>query len=343
MILFTKSENQYEASDFPKANAYSMKSPFEILQIRNPAGNRSEELTIYTSNTSGTLYASVPMSEVFEANESTSRPLTILHSHEYFEFLFVIDGEIYQNIEHSRHYYPAGGCCLVSPDIIHSEEYETECRVLFFKINKDFLNTLLSFPRYFKNENDSTYDRIIDYFSSDKHFIDFIPAYGFEWIQDNVHSIFEKMIYELSAPSDMATMKLTLYTQELLKVLFDREKFSNTPVSPGNEVERKLFEKIRNYMLKSDEKVTRTELEEAFNYTGDYLYKIIRTHTGLSINDYGSYVCMKKAADKLICSKMNINDIAESVGYHNYTHFYKEFYTYYGMTPREYRLKQCKQ
>lgn len=92
-------------------------------------------------------------------------------------------------------------------------------------------------------------------------------------------------------------------------------------------------------MLAAEEKVTRTDLESVFNYSGDYIYKIIRKYTGLSINDYSSYICMKKAAGMLTGSKMNINDIAEAVGFHNYTHFYREFRTYYGMTPRDYRIK----
>ena len=78
MILLTNSEKHYEASNFPRANAYSMESPFEILQIRNPAGNKSDELTIYTSNTAGTIYASVPMSEVIEYNEATSTDCAML-------------------------------------------------------------------------------------------------------------------------------------------------------------------------------------------------------------------------------------------------------------------------
>ena len=34
----------------------------------------------------------------------------------------------------------------------------------------------------------------------------------------------------------------------------------------------------------------------------------------------------------------NINDIAESVGFRNFTQFYREFKKFYHVTPREYRL-----
>lgn len=83
--------------------------------------------------------------------------------------------------------------------------------------------------------------------------------------------------------------------------------------------------------------VTRSDLEAHFNYSGDNLYKIIRNYTGLSIHDYGAYLCMKRAAELLLSSDRNINEIAEAVGFHNFTQFYKEFKKHYNMTPKEYR------
>ena len=41
---------------------------------------------------------------------------------------------------------------------------------------------------------------------------------------------------------------------------------------------------------------------------------------------------------ELISSDENINDIAESVGFRNFTQFYREFKKFYHVTPREYRL-----
>ena len=45
-----------------------------------------------------------------------------------------------------------------------------------------------------------------------------------------------------------------------------------------------------------------------------------------------------KAHDKACAACKNINDIAESVGFHNFTQFYRKFKKFYHVTPREYRL-----
>ena len=90
-------------------------------------------------------------------------------------------------------------------------------------------------------------------------------------------------------------------------------------------------------MKKTGRKVSRRQLEANFNYSGDYLYKIIRKYTGLGIHEYSSSLCMTRAAQLLLSSKMNINEIAELPGFCNYTQFYKAFEEYYHMTPKTYR------
>ncbi|MCC2253676.1 helix-turn-helix domain-containing protein [Ruminococcus sp. CLA-AA-H200] len=318
-----------------------MTGPVEILQLRNSADHTDNAFIIYENNISGTSYASFSSAEEIKVLSTfNANSMSPLHSHEYYEFLFVIDGEIYQNIEHDRHYYPAGGCCLVSPYVLHTEEYDTDCRVLFFKISREFMQRLVSFPRYFSAENSPACSRLREYLGSERHYIDFIPANGYEWIQNHIHDLFEKMIMELSAPSDSASLKLAFFSSHLMMELFDDTKFSNTPAASGTAKEQELFYSIRDYMLSSDRKVTRSDLEAHFNYSGDNLYKIVRQYTGLSIHDYGSYICIKKAAELLMSSDRNINEIAGSVGFHNSTQFYKEFKKYCQMTPRQYRLRK---
>ena len=48
---------------------------------------------------------------------------------------------------------------------------------------------------------------------------------------------------------------------------------------------------------------------------------------------------MKKAAQLLTASDLRINEIAEQVGFHNFTQFYRAFRDVYGMTPRRYRVR----
>lgn len=49
--------------------------------------------------------------------------------------------------------------------------------------------------------------------------------------------------------------------------LFDEVKFSNTPATSGGGGQE-LFYRIRDYMTAAEEKVTRSDLEAHFNYSG---------------------------------------------------------------------------
>ena len=86
--------------------------------------------------------------------------------------------------------------------------------------------------------------------------------------------------------------------------------------------------------------VGRAELEKQFHYSGDYLYKVVKNHTGMSLYDYSARLCMKKAAALLDTTAMTVSEIAEAVGYRNFTQFYKVFEANFHMTPRAYRRRR---
>ena len=88
---------------FLYANAYDMTGPVEILQLRHSPDKENNFFTLFENNISGVYYASFsPLEEVSDLipiDYTSLQSMTRLHSHEYYEFMFLIDGEIYQNIE----------------------------------------------------------------------------------------------------------------------------------------------------------------------------------------------------------------------------------------------------
>ena len=336
------SKNAFEI--YRSMSSYDMKGPFELLQINTMQSSSDGAFCMFQTKATHSFYGiytvedlnKTPVSDNYNRANS-SEPF--LHSHSYYEFLFVLDGEIYQNIENHRHFYPAGGCCLVCPDTLHLEEYNTKSRVIFLKISVDYFNEILNENRYFATENSIELDRVRNLRNWTQGYIDFIPKNGYEWIKENIYSLLENMIYEFISPSASASFEIALIINKLLIELFDTEKFNNAPVAYGSKNERELFHKIRDYMIKSSGKVSRSELENKLNFTGDYLYKIVKNQTGLSLYDYNIQICLKKACNLLLTTDIRINDIAERIGFNNYTHFYKVFEKYYGMTPREFRKK----
>ena len=133
-------------------NRYHLDSPFELLHLRIRAEGHPS-IAVFMANTGGVYYNHSFLDEMYK---ETGKPFpSLLHTHEYYEFLFVIEGAIYQNIDCLRHYYPSGGCCIVAPEIPHFEEYNTDrsARLLFLKIQKEYVRSLLDISHYFSVEN----------------------------------------------------------------------------------------------------------------------------------------------------------------------------------------------
>lgn len=320
-------------------NRYHLEYPFELLHV----GVRYESpssMSCFMANTGGTYYTNTLLKDLPYTRQM--RESGLLHAHDYYEFMLVIEGEIYQNIDCLRHYYPRGGCCIVGPELPHSEEYNenTHVRLLFFKLRKDYAASLLALSHFFAAEDTEAYRRCASFFSSAGDYLDFFPQKDFTWQAEKVHSLFEKMVSLMLSPGESTSLEMALLIYKTLMLLFDRSLYGNTPVQPGTEEEQRLFQDIRRYMESRMGKCTRADLIREFHFSGDYLYKVVKNHSGLSIHDYNTRICMKKAAELLSTTDKNVGEIAELLGFHNYTQFYAAFRRSYGVTPRQYRLRE---
>ena len=60
---------------------------------------------------------------------------TQLHSHEYLEFFYVLEGEYHQKILETEYIFHPGEFCLIDKNCLHQEILdENECTIVFFGI-----------------------------------------------------------------------------------------------------------------------------------------------------------------------------------------------------------------
>lgn len=94
---------------------------------------------------------------------------------------------------------------------------------------------------------------------------------------------------------------------------------------------------ILNYISTYCSTVTLEQTAEQFHFNPNYLGRIIKQNTGQTFTQILQTTRIKKAAWLLRMTDIPISEITHSVGYHNYTHFYKLFRQSYGRSPAEYR------
>lgn len=97
-------------------------------------------------------------------------------------------------------------------------------------------------------------------------------------------------------------------------------------------------ERVKEYIDKNlDKDLSRSVLAKAVFLSEDYISKLFKSKTGISLTSYVAWKRMEKAKEYLEFSDLTVSKIALEVGYHNFSYFSKTFRDITGMTPNEYR------
>ena len=325
---------------------YHMDAPFQ-LEFYTFHPNDPEHYFATTSFSPNKFYYSAFSQK--EAQDKLKKAK--LHQHGYYEFLFVLSGEVYQIIENKRHLYTAGSCCLLNKNVFHTEERSTDYRIVFLDISDEFMKSLfedfsLCYFDIEKEHNATGFEMFLSHIFSrnntaEKGYIDFIPKQTEQWIVDHIHQIFEDLTKELLNPRLGSSAIIKGQISKLLSLLNQPEYFENAPVQIGSDKENALFQELEKTMITTSGKISRSELEHKLHYSADYINKICKKYTGSSLYYYGMSFCMPKAASLLLETDMTIEDIALSLGFNNRTNFYHQFKMIYHQSPAAYR-KQAK-
>lgn len=268
-----------------------------------------------------------------------------LHKHDYFELVYVIRGEMYQQIENQRHLYPAGSLCLLNRNIHHSEEFSTYYQCAFLALPKTLINEILFHTEaFFFSDEHFVEDSILEHFVENNtqdgkiaslEYLDFIPTPCSE--NPHMYDRFEQLIYIFTEPKIGSTFQLKSILLEIFGDLLNEKLYQTVPINIGSDFEAEIFDQITVYMTETCGRISRSELSVKTNYAGNYLNKIVKKYTGLSIFGYGTSICMKEARQLLLETNLSISEISNRLGFTNRTHFYQLFEKQYGVTPAKYR------
>ncbi|MDQ6423597.1 response regulator [Paenibacillus sp. LHD-117] len=97
--------------------------------------------------------------------------------------------------------------------------------------------------------------------------------------------------------------------------------------------------KVKQYIRGHLKDVTRMDIAAYVYLNSAYLSRLFKKETGQSLLDYIIHEKMDQSKIMLTESNMRINDICESIGYDNVSHFGKMFKKQVGISPQEYRKR----
>ncbi|WP_433940457.1 response regulator transcription factor [Paenibacillus lautus] len=145
------------------------------------------------------------------------------------------------------------------------------------------------------------------------------------------HELFSDPVSaELSANSTRSVSDMMIWVRHVV----------NKALKHG-EVES-VVDKVKKYISLhlEDDELTRDKIAAQTFLNPDYLSRLFKRETGLSISDYLLHERIRMAAELIAKTEMPISQVAGSVGYTNLSHFTTIFRKYMDYSPIEYRQRK---
>lgn len=102
-----------------------------------------------------------------------------------------------------------------------------------------------------------------------------------------------------------------------------------------------VMERVKEYIDGNfGQEITRNDIAEQVYLNPDYLSRLFKKETGMSISAYLLKKRIDTAKELLEHTTMPVNVISMYVGYHNYPYFTRIFHENTSYSPNEYRKKK---
>lgn len=261
----------------------------------------------------------VPMSQYFPIPVRTSRFFRVskhtcyqvpyLHSHNFFELIYVLYGKCEQYLEEP--YRTADleryQSCLLKPGIRHvMGRSSKKDLILKFSIPVELYQEVIA--------------PVLGVYSG-KDIITF----------DCYNAQIEWCIYMLIKESSRQGEFYKTAVKKYLSLLFI--ELMRKPDAPYEDLRLKLYAHFEENLGNTNLHKFAAEL----GYSDAYAGRLIKNHTGKNFMELVIELKVAKAAKLLAETDYSVAAIANLLGYVNPSGLYKQFYRTYGMTPKEYR------
>lgn len=333
------SERFYKSYTLPTQNPpYQIETTnaFDIYEIQYPY-----QLFLMDYNGSySTMIFLNPHQQLFVNVPAEKETLSHLHQHNFFEFFYVLDGELDFVIESIHQRYIPGDCCIINPHARHVEEHHHHYTALYLSLSIDFFFDILADFSNVPNKN----TELLAFFKrnrSGREQGDYLDFHPLSFIDSEHQNNVEEILYHITKEllfKDIGYQDLfTGYLKRLFSYLQAPTLYtcSNTQFQTTNE--NKIFERTLAYINSQKRKVTRQDLEDALHYNGNYISRVFQKNTGQSLTVYTRNICLNEAANLLLNTTLSTTEIIEKVGFKNRTAFYNQFKAKFGVTPDQYR------
>ena len=262
-----------------------------------------------------------------------SGEMTQLHTHDYIELAYVVEGEFRQRILGNDIVFRKGELCLIDKNCLHQDYLLKEpATILFLGIANDMFSEIM-------DENITT-QKIISFLQSAllkqkdlQQYLHFKPGTGASKEMEDCLCLLLDELRNGATGSRYICKGLLL---RIFRIMSSKYEFSLSR-EQRKTMNWIIFEEVSEYIQQNYKDVIIQDLVDVFHFQEDYFNRLIKSKTGLTYSAYVQQIRLERAERLLLTTPKSIEEIAENVGYHNKGYFYKILQEKYGMTPSRYR------
>lgn len=258
-----------------------------------------------------------------------------LHSHEFWELVFIYDGEGIHYTANTSDAISAGDILIVKPGTAHDlvankgkELYVCNCLV-----TSQLLNPVLSsiFP-IIQKYNFSLYELLTNHkdFSCLIHPID----------SNCIKNMFWEIIHEYNHYTILSMDLIHLTLQSLMLSLMRAYEYSINRISSTITNYSDIDDIITYLQMNYRSEITLSMLSQRFHLSREYLCRYFKRVTGKTILSFLAEIRITYAKSLLLTTQYSISDIGATCGFPTPGNFYKVFKKHMGMSPLEFRKER---
>lgn len=285
----------------------------------------------FTGMTAENLYQ--PFEIIYKETDECLKPA---HRHNFFELVYIVDGEGKHCINRNKFDYSKGHLFLLTPQDSHRLYVKTTTKFFFIRFNDIYLK---SQQGMYTGESVPEWISRLEFIF---HNTSRLPGCILKDTNDRllVHALVEGVIREY-ANKEPWHLEIVQQILNTLIAIVARNIYTSLPEKMHHEASNddtslKIIQYIQNNIYRP-ELLKAEQIAAAFSISIHYLGEYFKKHTGERLQQYITNYKLQLVETRLLHSNMRINEIAFELHFTDESHLNRIFKKYRGVSPSEFR------
>lgn len=254
-----------------------------------------------------------------------------IHSHNYIEFAYLVEGRGIEIINQDTFELRPGYFSMIFPWQTHELYFDPNYSVKYFFV-------AISMDNFLGAGSVALELKDLFFFSG------FGSAPSTYYYQGNnalkLEQAFKEMFMEYTTRKKWWELSVKSKIYDVL-IMFDRQRRNNqlneTNALANSNMKHKNFDIVFYIFNNFKEEISLTHLSEYFGLSQNYLSTIIKASLGLTFQEFLHILRLKYACVLLASTNMSVTDVAYASGFQSYRNFQRFFRKYYTISPTQFR------